>query len=66
MVLGLGRQVSDDLQIPICKCSPHAQEHVCFQNRQNQLASPFSWTFHIHINEEAYCPSHQLQPLEAA
>lgn len=37
-----------------------------FHNILNPLASQLYGIFHIHIIEEVYYPSHQLQQLEAA
>ena len=54
------------LQTQTDKCSPRVVEHVHYHNKQNQQTSQASAIFHIHIVEEAYCPSHQRQQLEAA
>jgi len=47
-------------------CSPHVVKHVHCHNKQNRQTSQVSGIFHIRIVEEAYCPSHQRQQLEAA
>lgn len=53
------------LQTQIDKYCPHVVALVHFHDRLNQKTCQVFVNFHTHTVEEAYCPSHQLQQLEA-